>query len=145
EVMTMRRRIVAGEEHEYVGSGFLTAVALAKAVSRIRFSRIVAFALAIAVVSLATAPLAGQSSGKAPVVPRVNIVKKTPWGDPDLQGVYTFSTLTPLQRPDALAGKVALTEAELAEQEEQDAENRVAEGRPLPPGNPGTYNNFWTS
>jgi len=110
------------------------------------------FALVMAVVVLAPAPLAGQSSGKAPavnvvkpVVPGVNVVKKTPWGDPDLQGVYTFSTLTPLQRPDALAAKVALTEAELAELEERDAQNRVAEDRPLAPGNPGTYNNFWTS
>jgi hypothetical protein len=89
----------------------------------------------MSVVALAAASsLTGQSAAK-----------KTPWGDPDLQGVYTFSTLTPLQRPEALAGKVALTEAELAEQEETDAENRVSEGRPLAPGNPGTYNNFWTS
>jgi hypothetical protein len=91
-------------------------------------------AFAVVVIAAVAAPLAGQSA-----------VKKTPWGDPDLQGVYTFSTLTPLQRPDALAGKVALTEAELAEQEDQDAANRVAEDRPLQPGNPGTYNNFWTS
>ena len=95
-----------------------------------------ALAVVMAVVMLAAAPLAGQSG---------NAVKKTPWGDPDLQGVYTFSTLTPLQRPDALAEKGALTEAELAEQEERDAQNRVAEDRPLAPGNPGTYNNFWTS
>ena len=59
--------------------------------------------------------------------------------------MYTFSTLTPLQRPTALTGKVALTEAELAEQEERDAENRVNEDRPLRPGDTGTYNNFWTS
>ena len=63
-----------------------------------------ACAVVIALVVLVAPPLAGQSAAK-----------KTPWGDPDLQGVYTFSTLTPLQRPDALAGKVALTEAELAE------------------------------
>ena len=104
-----------------------------------------AFAAVIAVVALAAAPLAGQSSGKPAAVKPANVVKKTAWGDPDLQGVYTFSTLTPLQRPDALAAKGALTEAELAEQEERDAENRVAEDRPLAPGNPGTYNNFWTS
>jgi hypothetical protein len=93
-------------------------------------------ALGVAVVVLlpALVPVAGQSAAT-----------KTPWGDPDLQGVYTFSTLTPLERPVTLEGKVALTEAELAEQEERDAENRVAEGRPLAEGNPGTYNNFWTS
>ena len=32
---------------------------------------------------------------------------RTPWGDPDLQGVYTNSNeyMTPLERPDAFAGK----------------------------------------
>ena len=30
---------------------------------------------------------------------------RTPWGEPDLQGVWTGSTLTPLERPASLAGK----------------------------------------
>ena len=30
---------------------------------------------------------------------------KTPWGDPDLQGIWSNQTPTPLERPDALAGK----------------------------------------
>src|SRR5262245_1323792 len=40
---------------------------------------------------------------------------KTPWGDPDLQGTWTNQTPTPLERPDALAGKTVLTEQEAAE------------------------------
>ena len=30
---------------------------------------------------------------------------RTPWGDPDLQGIWDFRTITPLERPGALAGK----------------------------------------
>jgi hypothetical protein len=47
---------------------------------------------------------------------------RTPWGDPDLQGVYSFSTLTPLQRPLDLAAKDSYTAEELKEIEEQLAE-----------------------
>ena len=40
---------------------------------------------------------------------------KTPWGDPDLQGIWSNQSPTPLERPDALAGKTTFTEAEAAE------------------------------
>jgi hypothetical protein len=40
---------------------------------------------------------------------------RTPWGDPDLQGVWSNATLTPLERPDAQSDKTFLTEAEAAE------------------------------
>ena len=39
---------------------------------------------------------------------------RTSDGKPDLAGVYSFSTVTPLQRPDALAGKETLTAEEAA-------------------------------
>ena len=39
---------------------------------------------------------------------------RTPEGQPDLQGVWTNNTVTPLQRPKDLAGKEFYTEAELA-------------------------------
>ncbi len=34
----------------------------------------------------------------------------TPWGDPDLQGIWANQTPAPLERPDALAGKEFFTE-----------------------------------
>ena len=40
---------------------------------------------------------------------------RTPWGDPDLHGIWTSSTYTPLERPDHLAGREFLTEEEHAE------------------------------
>ena len=41
-------------------------------------------------------------------------VPQTAWGDPDLSGVWNYSTLTPLERPSALADKPELTEEEAA-------------------------------
>jgi hypothetical protein len=40
---------------------------------------------------------------------------KTPWGDPDLQGIWSNQTPTPLERPDGLADKHTFTEEEAAE------------------------------
>ena len=52
---------------------------------------------------------------------------RTPWGEPDLQGVWTGSTLTPLERPASLAGKEFLSEAEAAAMEKRAAERRLVE------------------
>ena len=38
----------------------------------------------------------------------------TPWGDPDLQGIWTDTYDTPLQRPARFAGREFLTEEEVA-------------------------------
>ena len=55
-------------------------------------------------------PLTGQSAapGEQLAVPR------TPWGDPDLQGLWNYATNTPLQRPPKFAGREWLTEKEVA-------------------------------
>ena len=39
---------------------------------------------------------------------------RTPDGQPDISGIFTFRTLTPLQRPDALEGKDTLTAEDAA-------------------------------
>jgi hypothetical protein len=52
---------------------------------------------------------------------------RTPWGDPDLQGVYTFSTLTPMERPLNLTNKGTLTPEELAAQERENAARIIRE------------------
>jgi len=59
----------------------------------------------------------------APVVvvalttPSVAVAQTTPWGDPDLQGIWSNQTPVPLERPAALAQKPYFTEAEAAEAE----------------------------
>src|SRR5262252_3676362 len=51
---------------------------------------------------------------------------RTPDGKPDLQGNFTFATITPLQRPAALNGKDVLSPEEAAafEKSENDRLNR---------------------
>jgi hypothetical protein len=65
---------------------------------------------------------------------------RTPWGDPDLEGLWSNQTATPLERPGALQGRETLTPEE-AEAREEAA--RLNAERPPAPGDPGTYNAFW--
>ena len=67
---------------------------------------------------------ADAQSTASPMLPR------TLWGDPDLQGIWNFSTATPMERPEELAGKDTLTEEEAAEYEQQIAEQRLADDSP---------------
>jgi hypothetical protein len=67
---------------------------------------------------------------------------RTPDGQPDLQGVWTNATLTPFERPEALAGKATITEEEAAAIEKRARENRV--DREPKPGDPGNYNVAWS-
>jgi len=68
----------------------------------------------LAVTLLVPVSAAGQSREWTP--------PRTPDGTPDLQGTFTFRTITPLQRPAALADKEVLTPEEAAAFEA--AENR---------------------
>ena len=47
---------------------------------------------------------------------------RTPWGAPDLQGVWDFRSITPLERPDELADKEFLTEEEATSLEQEAVE-----------------------
>src|SRR5437870_1105308 len=87
---------------------------------------------------------AGQQAPK-PVVATAAAVgrdttPRTPWGDPDLQGIWTNTTTTPFERPTELAGKQALTPEERAE---RDAVIARSGDRPAKPGDTGAYNKFW--
>ncbi len=69
-------------------------------------------ALVLAAALLAPVPVVGQatsSEAKTWTAPR------TPDGQPDLQGIWTSATFTPLERPAHLAGKEFFTEEEAAE------------------------------
>ena len=70
--------------------------------------------LACALIAVAPAVAAGQGA-----------VPRTPDGQPDLQGVWNFSTATPMERPEELAGKETLTPEEAAEWEANLAEQRA--------------------
>ena len=81
---------------------------------------------------------------------------RTSWGDPDLQGIWVGSTLTPLERPPQFEGREFLTEEEVAALEngavarnvqlaERPAESTTAGGSVdwREDGTPGFYNTFW--
>jgi hypothetical protein len=89
---------------------------------------------------MALEPVAAQVPAQAAGARGAWTAPRTPWGDPDLQGVWTNSTTTPLERPDALAGKTTLTDEERAELDAQ--ASRSADRAPTT-GSPGTYNDFW--
>ena len=79
----------------------------------------------VAAAWLMPALAAGQESASAPDATTL----RTPWGDPDLQGIWSYATFTPLQRPATLAGREFLTPEEVAEQNLADATRASSERR----------------
>src|ERR1700722_17846706 len=101
----------------------------------------------LAAVTLTLLQAAAQGKASTP--------SRTPDGQPNLAGNYSFATVTPLQRPDALSGKATLTDEEAAafEAEENTRLNRdlfdPEKGQPsagYAPRSQGgvlSYNEFW--
>ena len=105
------------------------------------YSRLVASLSVVALVVLAPLAAAAQQADGW-TVPR------TPWGDPDLMGTYTNRTITPVQRPDDLAGQEFLSadEVERLERERIERNEQLLHAPPrttVAGGNVGAYNNFW--
>jgi len=76
-------------------------------------------ALAVATAGAAmTAPVT-VASAQAPAASATAPVPKTPWGEPDLQGIWTDETDTPLQRSPKYANQEFFTEAQRAELDRQ--------------------------
>ena len=85
----------------------------------------------VALVMVAAVAVAGQ-------LPDSSGPPRTPWGDPDLQGVWSYASLTPLERA------VELGDKEFFSPEEAAARNaETAIDRPPRPGDTGTYNALW--
>lgn len=72
-------------------------------------------AVVIAVWSLAPAAIVGQPANGASAPTEPWAVPRTPDGHPDLQGLWTNETFTPLERPAELAGKEFFTDEEAAQ------------------------------
>ncbi len=97
-------------------------------------------------VALGPALAAGQTpdsgSGTSP---------RTAWGDPDLQGVWDFRTLTPLERPDGLSDQQVFASEEAAAEfaaqtaHALDADRRDGADQSFGFGSDieRAYNNFW--
>src|SRR5947209_2775137 len=79
-----------------------------------RFSgSIITAAVAAAVASAAISVSVIQTSAQAPSVSGAAL--KTPWGEPDLQGIWTDEFDTPLQRPPRYANQEFFTEEQRAD------------------------------
>ena len=98
-----------------------------------------AMAAAVAAAGALFVPLAaGAQTAETP---------RTAWGAPDLQGVWDFRSLTPMERPAELADQELFTAEEAASfseevireqsRDEADVEAQAATGRVVP------YNDFW--
>ena len=107
---------------------------------------------AIALGALASVPLAAQSARKGGQAASKSTVSapakhftppRTPWGDPDLQGVWDYKTITPLERPQNMAGRQFLTDEEVNQ-----LETRAAKRLDEPPDDTVPANTvhapYWT-
>ncbi|MBT6057129.1 MAG: hypothetical protein HOG51_03750, partial [Gammaproteobacteria bacterium] len=71
-------------------------------------------------------------------------VPKTEWGQPDLQGVWNFSSDTPMQRPSRFGDRQFLTPEELIEiQARRASADASNDGAINVEGVDGSYNDFW--
>jgi hypothetical protein len=117
-----------------------------------------AAALAVALASASPAVLSVAAQAPKAAAPTYTPPKstftppRTPWGDPDLQGIYDFQTIIRMQRPPGLAGKKTFTEAELKEYAKGNTPNEDACGTGSRAGEVctakedaevGDYNDFW--
>ena len=84
--------------------------------SRRNLSSVGALASVAVLLLLAAVPVGGQSAAKpkTPAAASAWSLPRTPDGQPDLQGVWEFATITPMERPRELAGKQVLTAEEAA-------------------------------
>ena len=110
---------------------------------RASMTAIVAVAAALGVVI--SAPIA-WAQAERPVASASGAALKTPWGDPDLQGIWMEETDTPLQRPARFANQEYFTPEQRAQLDEVRAalagkDERAERGTELDVG--GSYNQLF--
>jgi hypothetical protein len=104
----------------------------------------------IIMIAIAVAGSMASSRAQAPAVSTAvsGTALQTPWGEPDLQGIWTAEEDIPFQRPPKYAGQEIFTEAQRAELDQARAE-MLARERRAERGTErdvsGSYNNVFVS
>jgi len=101
---------------------------------------------------LSALAVAIPAAAQAPKAPAANAVKtwtqpKTPWGDPDIQGVWPGNMGVPMQRPTAMGTRTTLTDEEYKAREAQAQKQSAADRETIaaPGGNVGIGPpSYWT-
>ena len=95
--------------------------------------------LTIGIVMASAGSAVAQTRASAPALPR------TPWGHPDIQGVWDRHSITPLERAPELAGRELFSDEEIAQLEKQAFLNNTDEARQEDKGRDvaTAYNDFW--
>src|SRR5690348_12293769 len=111
--------------------------------SRPAISAAVAGAVVCAVLLISITRISGQTSASSAAGAAASAALKTPWGEPDLQGIWTDESDTPLQRSPKYANQEFFTEAQRAELDKERAsllgrDRRVERGTELDVA--GAYN-----
>ena len=88
--------------------------------------RLLESVMALAVASMV--PLIAQPQGVAAKT-KSSAVPRTSDGHPDLQGIWTNATVTPMERPAQFAGKLTATDAEATKYEKQNNDNLYGDKR----------------
>jgi hypothetical protein len=111
-------------------------------------TRVAIAGTAVSIVSLVSLMLVSltQAPAQAPTL-TLTTTPTTPWGEPDLQGIWTDETDTPLQRSPKFANQEFFTEAQRAELDQQRAnmlgrERRAERGTTADVA--GAYNDVFT-
>src|SRR5688572_8882759 len=116
-----------------------------------------ALAVALSAVAVMNVPVVGQAPATVkPFVPPAPTYNppRTPWGDPDLQGVWDYQSRIPMQRPAEFVGKARMTDEELAEWAKLRSPNQDQCGYGTKVDMPctvaqldnvGGYNEFWNN
>jgi hypothetical protein len=91
-------------------------------------------------------PLAAQNAKPATTPSaKTYVAPKTPWGEPDLQGLWPAVANIPMQRPANFGTRAFLTDEELTQRERQAKQQQAADGEVFAKGGEVTINppSYW--